>query len=200
MTRTGRPRAFDTQEALARALDVFWSRGYAGTSVQDLVDELAVQRGSLYAAFGDKHSLYLKAVELYDQRHREQLRAMLRSGPVLPVLRRMLLEPAALTGTPERAEGRRGCLVGNTTAELVPGDEAARALAAAAYDGFISVVSEALRRAQATGEVTASATPEAQAQLLLVLFQGSALVSRATSDQDRLAAGVEAALDALRSR
>ena len=198
MTRTGRPRAFDTQEALARALDVFWSRGYAGTSVQDLVDELAVQRGSLYAAFGDKHSLYLKAVELYDQRNREQLRAMLRSGPVLPVLRRMLLEPAALTGAPGGAGGRRGCLVGNTTAELVPGDEAARALAAAAYDGFISVVSEALGRAQAAGEVTASATPEAQAQLLLVLFQGSALVSRATSDQDRLAAGVDAALDALR--
>ena len=61
-------------------------------------------------------------------------------------------------------------------------------------------MSEALRRAQATGEVTASATPEAQAQLLLVLFQGSALVSRATSDQYLLAAGVEAALDALRSR
>ncbi|MFB4295791.1 TetR/AcrR family transcriptional regulator [Actinomadura sp. NTSP31] len=198
MARTGRPRAFDTQEALARALDVFWSRGYAGTSVQDLVDELAVQRGSLYAAFGDKHGLYLKAVELYARRNREQLEAMLESGPVLPVLRRMLLEPAALTGAPDGTEGRRGCLVGNTTAELLPGDEAARALAAAAYDGFITVVSDALLRAQAAGEVTASATPEAQAQLLLVLFQGSALVSRATADESRLAAGVDAALDALR--
>lgn len=198
MARTGRPRAFDAQQALARALDVFWSRGYAGTSVQDLVDELAVQRGSLYAAFGDKHSLYLKAVELYDKRNREQLQAMLRSGPVLPVLRRMLIEPATLTGAPERAEGRRGCLVGNTTAELVPGDDAARALAAAAYEGFIEVVGNALRRAQAEGEVTSSVTPEAQAQLLLVLFQGSALVSRATRDSDRLAAGIDAALDSLR--
>jgi TetR/AcrR family transcriptional repressor of nem operon len=198
MARTGRPRAFDTQEALARALDVFWSRGYAGTSVQDLVDKLAVQRGSLYAAFGDKHSLYLKAVELYARRNREQLEAMLESGPVLPVLRRMLLEPAALTGAPDGAEGRRGCLVGNTTAELLPGDEAARALAAAAYDGFVAVVSDALRRAQAAGEVTTSATPEAQAQLLLLLFQGSALVARATADESRLAAGVDAALDALR--
>lgn len=200
MARTGRPRAFDTQQALTRALDVFWSRGYGGTSVQDLVDELAVQRGSLYAAFGDKHSLYLKAVELYDKRNREQLRAMLRSGPVLPVLRGMLLEPATLTGAPARAEGRRGCLIGNTTAELVPGDDAARALAAAAYDGFIDVVSDALRRAQAEGEVTTSATPEAQAQLLLVLFQGSALIARATDDQDRLAAGIDAALDSLRPR
>lgn len=194
MTRTGRPRAFDTQEALDHALDVFWSHGYAGTSIQDLVDELAVQRGSLYAAFGDKHSLYLKAVDLYARRNREQLTAMLESGPVLPVLRRMLLEPGTVTG----AASGRGCLMGNTTAELVPGDDEARALAAAAFDGFLEVVTDALRRAQETGEVTTSTTPDAQASMLLLLFQGSALVSRAT-DRQRLAAGIDAALDSLRA-
>ncbi|MBV9379504.1 MAG: TetR family transcriptional regulator C-terminal domain-containing protein [Streptosporangiaceae bacterium] len=94
----------------------------------------------------------------------------------------------------------RGCLVGNTTAALVPGDDAARALAAAAYDGFTEVVTAALARAQATGEVTTSATPEAQARLLLLLFQGSALVSRAQPDRDRLAASIDTALDALRPR
>ena len=198
MARTGRPRAFDTQQALARARDLFWSRGYAATSVQDLVDELGVQRGSLYAAFGDKHDLYLKSVALYARENREQLEAILRDGPVLPALRRMLLEPSALTGAPELPQGRRGCLVGNTTAELVPGDDAARALAAAAYDGFIEVVTAALARAQAAGEVTASAAPGAQARMLLLLFQGSALVSRAHPDRDSLAAGIDAALDALR--
>ena len=198
MTRTGRPRAFDTQQALARARDLFWSRGYADTSVQDLVDELGVQRGSLYAAFGDKHDLYLKSVALYARENREQLEAILRDGPVLPARRRMLLEPSVLTGAPEHPRGRRGCLVGNTTAELVPGDDAARALAAAAYDGFTEVVTTALARAQAAGEVTTGASPEAQARLLLLLFQGSALVSRAQPDPDRLAAGIDAALDALR--
>ena len=198
MARTGRPRAFDIQLALARARDLFWSKGYAATSVQDLVDELGVERGSLYAAFGDKHDLYLKAVALYATENREQLEAILQAGPVLPALRRMLLVPSALTGAPGFPQGRRGCLVGNTTAELVPGDDAARALAAAAYDGFIEVVTAALARAQATGEVTTSATPEAQARLLLLLFQGSALVSRAQPDDERLAAGIDAALDALR--
>ena len=198
MARTGRPRAFDTQQALARARDLFWSRGYAATSVQDLVDALGLQRGSLYAAFGDKHDLYLKAVALYTKENREQLEAILRDGPVLPALRRMLLEPSALTGAPDLPQGRRGCLVGNTTAELVPGDDAARALAAAAYDGFIEVVTAALARARATGEVTTGATLEAQARLLLLLFQGSALVSRAQPDRDRLAASIDTALDALR--
>jgi TetR/AcrR family transcriptional regulator, transcriptional repressor for nem operon len=198
MARTGRPRAFDTEEALARARDLFWSRGYAATSVQDLVDELGVQRGSLYAAFGDKHDLYLKAVALYDKQNREHLEGILKDGPVLPALRRILLEPSALTGEPERPRVRRGCLIGNTTAELVPGDDTARALVAAAYDGFIEVVTAALARAQATGEVTTSATPEAQARLLLLLFQGSALVSRAQPDHHGAAASIDAALDALR--
>jgi len=198
MTRTGRPRAFDTQQALARARDLFWSRGYADTSVQDLVDELGVQRGSLYAAFGDKHDLYLKSVALYARENREQLEAILRDGPVLPALRRMLLDPSALTGAPDQQRGRRGCLVGNTTAELVPGDDAARTLAAAAYDDFTEIVTTALARAQAAGEVTTSATPVAQARLLLLLFQGSALVSRAQPDRDSLTAAIDAALDALR--
>jgi TetR/AcrR family transcriptional regulator, transcriptional repressor for nem operon len=196
MARTGRPRSFDEQEVLGRARDLFWARGYAATSVQDLVDGLSVQRGSLYATFGDKRSLYLRAVALYWQHNKDQLEAALASGPVLPALRRMLTEPASVTGA--TGEGRRGCLVGNTTAELVPGDPEAEALVAAAYDGFVQVVAEALRRGQASGEVSTAATPEVQAQLLLLIFQGSALVSRVGSDRDQLDQSIDVALDALR--
>lgn len=200
MARTGRPRAFDQDQALVRARDLFWSRGYSATSVQDLVDELSVQRGSLYAAFGDKRDLYLKAVALYAQENSERLEAMLDAGPVLPALRRMLTEPVTLTGAQEDAERRRGCLIGNTTAELVPGDEQARTLVAAAFEAFIQTVTAALKRGQETGEVATTATPQAQAQLLLMLFQGSALVARAQPARDQLVAGIDTALDALRKR
>lgn len=197
MTRTGRPRSFDEHEVLGRARDLFWSRGYGATSVQDLVDNLSVQRGSLYATFGDKHSLYLRAVALYWQHNKEQLEAALAAGPVLPALRRILTEPARLT-LATGGERRRGCLVGNTTAELVPGDPEAEALVAASFDGFIEVVATALRRGQASGEVSTAAAPETQAQLLLLLFQGSALVSRARPDRDRLTQSIDLALGALR--
>jgi len=198
MARTGRPRSFDEQEVLGHARDIFWARGYGATSVQDLVDGLSLQRGSLYATFGDKHELYLRAVSLYWQHNKEQLEAALANGPVLPVLRRVLAQPASLTGFTE-GERRRGCLVGNTTAELVPGDPQAEALVAAAFEEFITVVAAALRRGQATGEISTAAAPEVQAQLLLVLFQGSALVARASSDHDRLAQSIDLALDALDS-
>lgn len=196
MPRTGRPRTFDELETLARARDVFWARGYAATSVQDLVEELTVQRGSLYGTFGDKRSLYLRAVSLYAQQNLWQLESLLAADPILPTLRRMLTRPATLTGA-EPAEPRRGCLVGNTTAELVPEDADAQALVAAAYDGFVRVVAAAIRRAQAAGEVAATAEPEAVAQMILLLFQGSALVSRAGADSQRTNAAIDAALAAL---
>jgi TetR/AcrR family transcriptional repressor of nem operon len=95
-------------------------------------------------------------------------------------------------------DSRRGCLVDNTTAELVPGDPQAEALVAAAFDDFITVVAAALRRGQASGEIRTAAAPEVQAQLLLLLFQGSALVARARPDDGRLTRSIDLPLDALR--
>jgi TetR/AcrR family transcriptional repressor of nem operon len=198
VARTGRPRGFDEQQVLAQARDVFWSRGYEETSVQDLVDALELQRGSLYAAFGDKRSLYLKAVALYWSENRQRLETALAEGPVLPALRRLLVRPEVVTAG--SATAPRGCLVGNTTAALVPADDDARALVAGAYEGFVDVVASALRRAQENGEVVSDAEPEAQAHLLLMLFQGSALVSRSGVARKRLTAGIDVALAALAAR
>jgi TetR/AcrR family transcriptional repressor of nem operon len=197
MARIGRPRSFDEDEVLERARDLFWSRGYGATSVQDLVDDLAVQRASLYGAFGDKRALYLRAVSLYVQENREQLEAALRTGPVLPALRRMLAQPGSLANAAGNHQSR-GCFVGNTTAELVPGDDDAKTLVAAAYEGFVEVVCEALRRGQASGEVVTTSTPEAQALLAQMVFQGSALVARSGIDRERLDQSIDVLIGALR--
>ena len=199
MPRTGRPRAFDESTVLAEARDLYWAQGYGATSVQDLVDGLSLQRGSLYGAFGDKRALYFRAVTLYVTENRQRLESALDAAEeVLPVLRRILAAPVALTGAGD-GPPTRGCLVGNTTAELVPADEEARGLVSAAFDGFVDVVARALSRAQERGEVTTAATPQAQAQLLLVLFQGAALVARADAgDRRRIIAGIDAAIDGLR--
>jgi TetR/AcrR family transcriptional repressor of nem operon len=199
MARTGRPRAFDKDQALEQALLLFWSRGYGATSVQDLVDALALERGSLYGAFGDKRNFYLAAVQLYWDTYERQLVAALESGPVLPALREVLATPARTSEHTSDAGGPHGCMIGNTTAELVPQDAEARDIVARSHARFTRIVADALRRAQADGEVTQTATPEAQAQLLLFTVQGLSLVSRAGLDTTAALAAVDALIDALRA-
>jgi len=67
-THVGRPRAFDMDTALEKALEVFWRKGYDGTSLSDLTDAMGINKPSLYAAFGNKEQLFLKAIELYESR------------------------------------------------------------------------------------------------------------------------------------
>jgi AcrR family transcriptional regulator len=64
----GRPRAFDPDEALERALEVFWQKGYEGTSLTDLTKAMGINKPSLYSTFGNKEELFLKAIELYENR------------------------------------------------------------------------------------------------------------------------------------
>lgn len=63
--RIGRPRAFDKEEALQAAINVFWAKGYEGTSMRDLTEAMGINSPSLYSVFGDKHKLYLEAIESY---------------------------------------------------------------------------------------------------------------------------------------
>lgn len=199
MARTGRPRAFDRGEALERALLLFWSRGYGATSVQDLVEGLSLERGSLYGAFGDKRNFYLAAVQLYWDTYERRLVAALETGPVLPALREVLADPARAQEYASDAGVPQGCMIGNTTAELVPQDAEAREIVARSHARFTRIVADALRRAQASGEVTQNATPEAQAQLLLFTVQGLSLVSRAGLDTATALAAVDALIDSLRA-
>ncbi|RSN64815.1 TetR/AcrR family transcriptional regulator [Actinomadura sp. WAC 06369] len=199
MARTGRPRAFDKEQALERALLLFWSRGYGATSVQDLVDALAVERGSLYGAFGDKRSFYLAAVRLYWDTYERRLVAALEDGPVLPALREVLATPARAHEYASDVGVPRGCMIGNTTAELVPEDAEAGEIVARSHTRFTGIVADALRRAQATGEVTRDAAPEAQAQLLLFTVQGLSLVSRTGLDTSTALAAVDTLIDSLRA-
>lgn len=64
----GRPRAFDMQTALEKALDVFWTKGYDGASLSDLTSAMGINKPSLYSAFGNKEQLFLKAIEFYESR------------------------------------------------------------------------------------------------------------------------------------
>jgi len=201
MPRTGRPREFDADAALEQAKDLFWTRGYAATSIPDLLETLSIQRGSLYAAFGDKQSLFLKALALYVRQSEEHLERLLAVEPVLPALRAALSDPVGLIdeSLSTAQDGARGCLVANSAVEVAPFDEAARAVITAAHAGTVRILSDALERAQAAGEARTDATPEAQARMLLLLMQGYGVVARTGVDTAPLVAAIQLAVDGLRA-
>src|SRR5215217_808606 len=143
----GRPRSFAEDEVIDRAKDVFWERGYSATSMRDLGEQLGVLPGSLYSAFGDKHAVFLRALDRYTAATREGA-SWLREGPVLARLREMLLD---VLNAAELAPGR-GCMLGNTATELLPDDAAAGDLVRGALGELEHSIERALSAAQSIGE------------------------------------------------
>lgn len=108
----GRPREFDVEAALDRATELFWQRGYEGTSVQDLVDALGVNRASLYATFGDKAQLFDAVLDRYEGWLSESVgRALAPPAAGAQAIRTYF---AALIPSATRRSGPRGCLLLNT--------------------------------------------------------------------------------------
>ncbi|CAB3798380.1 HTH-type transcriptional repressor ComR [Paraburkholderia caffeinitolerans] len=174
----GRPRAYDPEEALAHARDTFWHSGYAGTSLDDLSAATGMNRPSLYAAFGDKHALYLLTVERYIEAGRAAMEAAL--DETLPLAEALLrVFDGALTWyLPPRA-AQRGCLLIGTAAVEAVADEAVRERLAAGLRAFDFAFERRLRHAVQQGELPANADPAALARVASALLHSTALRARA---------------------
>ncbi|MEU3397393.1 TetR/AcrR family transcriptional regulator [Streptomyces filamentosus] len=188
-----RTKEFDPEAALRAALDLFWARGYEATSMADLVEHLGIGRASIYATFGNKHELYLKALDRYletrDPRLVEELSA---PGPALPAVRAVVRRFAAEA----TAEGERltGCFVTNSAAELGPHDPAVARRVELSWEQVETLLYAALTRARAQGELPEGRDPRALSRMLLVLLQGVRVVGKASTDPARVRDAAEEAL------
>lgn len=188
-----RTKEFDPEAALQSALELFWQRGYEATSMAHLVDHLGIGRASIYATFGSKHELYLKAMDRYAEAHDPYLLAELsQPGPALPAVRAVVRRFAAEAASPEKRLA--GCLVTNTAAELAPHDPAAARRVELSWDRVETPLHSALIRAQAQGELPEDRDPRALARMLFVLLQGLRVVGKASDDPARVRDAAEQAL------
>lgn len=118
----GRPREFDNDEVLDALQDVFWEHGYEGTSYADIMTATGLKKGSLYAAFGDKRSLYLQALGRYDKGNVSDGVAMLRNEDLTGAERISALMQS-LVDAAETKRGRWGCLLCNAAVDQAPFDK-----------------------------------------------------------------------------
>ena len=142
----GRPREFDIDEALRRAMDAFWAKGYEATSLADLTKAMGVQKASLYGTFGDKHKLFTAALTRYAHDGIERLRAELdRPEAPLDAVRGLFHTMVDNTVAPK---GKRGCFCVNAAVELAPHDPAVGDIVREHVRGMEQVFAEALERAR----------------------------------------------------
>ncbi|QES54216.1 TetR family transcriptional regulator [Streptomyces venezuelae] len=191
-----RPKEFDPQTALVAAMELFRRQGYEATSIQDLVDALGINRSSMYAAYGSKHDLYLKALDLYcaveADRAQERL-AESDEGPALPVLRAFLLSYVeSALADPLRG----GCMVTHGVLERLPEDAKAAERLGGALGSLEEAFAYLLLKAQAAGELAPGTDVRTTARLLVTLTQGLRVMERA-ADRDYLTQVVDQALKGL---
>ncbi len=194
--RRGRPRAYDPDAALARAVDAFWDAGFAATSLDDLTLATGKNRPSLYGAFGDKHALYRKAFDLYRARTRELLGKAFRDDDPLRVALGKVYDTAMsiyLSGD----NGARGCFIIGTAVTQAVSDPDTRAALAGTLREIDGAFAARIERGQRNGELSADADPAKLAKLASATLYSLTIHARAGEGRAALQTIADAALDVI---
>lgn len=179
----GRPREFDEDKVLAAAIDVFWLQGYDSTSMADLLAATGLHKGSLYQAFGDKHTLFIQALQRYvDEFCREMRDAVESVDSGLEAVRALLLQSMEKGCRGE--DGNVGCLVINTLVDMGMEDPEVVAVLAKGYAKRIALFTQAVTRGQEEGSLRNDIAPEQMALIINVMGMGMIASLRGPMDQE----------------
>ena len=188
-----RPRTFDEDTVLAAARDQFWTGGYAATSVDDLSAATGLGKGSLYGAFGDKHALFVRALDGYCADAIDQAVAQL-SQPGVAAYDRLAAHVRAKADAVVADVDRRGCMMSKSSAELGATDPDVDRVVGRSLTRWQDALVDCIHQAQRDGTVTVDADPEALATLLLAVIRGFETLWKGGVEPARILAAAEAAL------
>jgi AcrR family transcriptional regulator len=189
----GRPRAFDIDTALDRALQVFWRKGYEGTSVSDLTKAMGINRPSLYAAFGNKANLFRKALDRYTEGPAAYTHKALDEPTARAVVERLLRGVVDLLAdpcTPQGCLAVQGALACGDAADAIRQELISRRAAGEA------ALRQRLERAIVDGDLPADADPADLARYVTTVSQGMAVQAAGGASREELRQVVEMALRA----
>jgi AcrR family transcriptional regulator len=179
----GRPAAFDQDEALEKALKVFWEKGYEGASMSALTAAMGINKPSLYAAFGNKEALFAKALGHYLSGPVSYFRKALQMPTARESVECFLKESARFLTDPDNP---RGCLI--AIGGLACGDDARQAqqMLIAYRKGYEDLLRQRFERARSEGDLPESADPRALARLVAMTHQGMSVQAINGATQEEL--------------
>jgi TetR/AcrR family transcriptional repressor of nem operon len=167
-----RPRTFDEAEVVQAARDQFWLKGFNGTSLDDLTDATGLGRGSLYGAFTDKRTLYLRAIDDYATELTEQVLADLRD-PEKKGRDRLVDHIRSVTKLLTADTKGRGCLIAKSAAEMGATDKEVARRVRKWLDAYQHDIAEAIQVGQRDGDIDPDADPDELALLILAVLRGA---------------------------
>ncbi|MGH1592326.1 TetR/AcrR family transcriptional regulator (plasmid) [Methylobacterium phyllosphaerae] len=189
-------KQFNRDDVLDKAMQLFWSRGYSATSMQDLVDVMGINRGSLYATFGDKHTLFLAALRMFDEQVRARLLSNLTAEfsprEAICQLFQLFQREAALP------QGIRGCLLTNTALELAAHDAEVATIVAESQRQIEDFFQSRIEAGREVGEIPAGRPASELSKGLLASLLGLMVLIRSRPDPVLLGSVVDEALSRIR--
>ncbi len=174
-------------------MDLFWLRGYEATSVQELLDVMGIGRGSLYDTFGDKHALFLVALDRYREAAEASTISIL-EGAESPKEAIGKVFEDTVNGLAAQEEPRRGCLLVNSAVELAPHDPAVKERISRYVARVEDEFEQTIVRGQTSGELKAHHDPKALARFLVSNVLGLRVLARAGADRATLADAAQLAM------
>jgi TetR/AcrR family transcriptional regulator, copper-responsive repressor len=194
--RRGRPRAYQPEIALGKALDLFRKDGFAATSLDDLSAATGMNRPSLYGAFGDKRKLYIKSYQRYRADARAAISDIFRDE--MPIRKRLeRIYAVALDIYLSGEAGPRGCFTVMTAASEAVADPEIRAMVLEGFSELDKAFASCFRLAREKGELPANADPAVLAQLASATIHTIAIRARARVPRKELEAIVKGAIDVM---
>ena len=191
----GPNKKFEPEVALEQAMQVFWARGYEAASLAELLKNMGISRKSMYDTFGNKQSLFLKALEHYAQtRLRDIKEQLLSSGSPLGNIEQLLQDMQVTHGT----SGSTGCLIGTCTADFNTSDVEIAPILRSYFNRLENIYYEAISQAQAVGELNPEVDPRDLARMLLCTTQGMALIGRVLDNETIPQSVVSTTIEALK--
>jgi TetR/AcrR family transcriptional repressor of nem operon len=190
-----RVKTFNEQEILEKAMELFWEKGYAATSIQDLVNYLGINRASLYDTYGGKREIFKKAFSLYRDTNTQRIAMFLESQPHIKTGFRKLLNASIEQNLKDNA--RKGCFVVNITAELIPGDDEMQEVLSKNKESFEKIFFDYLKKGEAENQFPPGKDLKSIASLLFTIYSGLNVVSKLNSRKSALTNSVSTALSLL---
>jgi len=176
-----RTKDFNEEEVLEKALNIFWQKGYSGTSMQDLVDGLGISRSSMYDTYTDKYSLFIKSLERYREKTAGEMMQMINQSASPKAVIKKIFQSVVDESLFDKVQ--RGCFMVNTCVENSTHDKAVAKIVNENMQDVEEAFYHAIKKGQETGEITTRNDARALARFIINNINGIRISAKAGADK-----------------